>query len=102
MPLSLDFGNIFILIPLDISDIKVKEKSDINESKNFNADIQTYLAPEGEYKEFIVIGVNLNIIRNNSEEYLYNKNDLYLKFNNAGYNDITQMNYIYNYCILYL
>ena len=41
-----------------------------------------------EYKEFIIIGVNLNTARNDSEEYLYNKDDLYFKLNNVGYNNI--------------
>ncbi len=41
-----------------------------------------------EYKEFTVIRVNLNIIKNDSEEHLYNEDDLYLKPNNIGYNDI--------------
>ncbi len=43
---------------------------------------------EKEYKEFIVIRVNLNIVKNNGEEYPYNKDDLYLKFNNIRYNNI--------------
>ncbi len=41
-----------------------------------------------EYKEFIVIRVNLNIIRNNNEEYLYNEDNPYLESNNTGYNGI--------------
>ncbi len=47
-----------------------------------------YLAFEREYKEFIIIKVNFNIIKNNNEEYPYNKDDLYLKPNNTGYDDI--------------
>ena len=47
-----------------------------------------YLAFEEEYKEFIIIRVNLNIIKNNNKKYSYNKDDLYLEFNNAGYNNI--------------
>ncbi len=47
-----------------------------------------HLAPEGEYKEFTVIRVNLSIVRNNGEKYPYNKDDLYLKSNNVGYNNI--------------
>ncbi len=43
---------------------------------------------ERKYEEFIIIGINLNIARNNGEKYFYNKDDLYLKFNNIGYNDI--------------
>ncbi len=41
-----------------------------------------------EYKEFTVIKVNLNTVRNDGEEYPYNKDNLYLKPNNAGYNNI--------------
>ncbi len=37
--LSFDFGNVFISIPLDISDIEIEEDSDINELENFNVDI---------------------------------------------------------------
>ncbi len=47
-----------------------------------------YLAFEREYEEFTVIRVNLSTTRNNSEEYPYNEDDLYLEFNNARYNDI--------------
>ena len=47
-----------------------------------------YLTPERKYKEFTVIGVNLNTVRNNSEEHLYNEDDLYLEFNNTGHNNI--------------
>jgi len=46
------------------------------------------LVSKGEYKEFIVIGVNLNTVRNDGEEYLYDEDDLYLEFNNIGYNSI--------------
>ncbi len=41
-----------------------------------------------EYEEFTIIKVNLNIIKNNNEEYFYNKNDLYFKPNNIRYNNI--------------
>jgi len=41
-----------------------------------------------EYKEFIIIRINFNIVKNNNEEYLYNKDNLYFKFNNVRYNDI--------------
>ncbi len=88
MLLFFDFKNIFILISLDISDIEVKKDSNIDESENFNIDIWIYLVFEREYKEFIVIRINLNIVRNNSEKYLYNKDNLYLESNNVGYNDI--------------
>ncbi len=46
------------------------------------------MAFEGEYKEFIVIEVNLNIVKNNGEEHPYNEDDLYLKPNNVRYNNI--------------
>ncbi len=39
MLLPFDFGSVFISIFLDISDIETEEKSNINESKNFNIDI---------------------------------------------------------------
>jgi len=39
MLLSFDFGNVFISIPLDVSDIEAEEDSDINSLKNFNIDI---------------------------------------------------------------
>ncbi len=35
----INFKNIFVSIPLDISNIEAKEDSDIDESKNFNIDI---------------------------------------------------------------
>ena len=37
--LSFDFGNIFISILLDVSDIEAEEDSDIDESKISNVDI---------------------------------------------------------------
>ncbi len=40
------------------------------------------------YKEFIIIEVNLNIVKNNNKKYLYNKDDLYFKSNNIKYNNI--------------
>ncbi len=36
---SIDFKNVFILISLNVSDIELKEDSDIDELKNFNIDI---------------------------------------------------------------
>ena len=36
---SINFGNVFISIPLDISDIEAEEDSDINELKDFNTGI---------------------------------------------------------------
>ncbi len=100
--LFFDFENIFISISLDVSDIKVEKDSDINKSKNFNIDIQIYLVFEGKYEKFIIIEVNFNITKNDDEKYLYNEDDLYFESNNIGYNDIIQMNYIYNYYIFYL
>ncbi len=47
-----------------------------------------YLAPEGKYKEFTVIRVYFNIIRNNGKKYLYNEDNLYFKSNNIEYNNI--------------
>ncbi len=61
-----------------------------------------HLTFKREYNKFIVIKVNFSIVKNNGEEYLYNENNLYFEFNNAGYNGIIQMNYIYNYYIFYL
>ena len=86
--LFINFGNIFISIFLDILDIEAEEDLDTDESENFNVDIQIYLAFEREYKEFIVIRVNLNTVRNDDEEYLYNENDLYFEPNNIGYDNI--------------
>ncbi len=37
--LSIDFGNIFILISLNASDIELKEDSNIDKLKNFNINI---------------------------------------------------------------
>ncbi len=37
--LSFDLGNVFISIPLNVSDIEAEEDLDINKSKNFNIDI---------------------------------------------------------------
>ncbi len=39
MPLSFDFRNIFISIPLNISDIEIEKDLNINKLKNFNVDI---------------------------------------------------------------
>jgi len=47
-----------------------------------------YLAFEREHEEFIIIEVNLNIARNDGEEYLYNEDDLYLESNNVRYDSI--------------
>ncbi len=35
----IDFGNVFISISLNISDIELEEDSDINESEELNTDI---------------------------------------------------------------
>ncbi len=88
MLLSFDFKSVFISIPLDISNIEAEKDLDIDESKNFNVNIWIYLAFKEEYEEFTIIRVNFNIIKNNGEKYLYNKNDLYLESNNVGYNNI--------------
>ncbi len=47
-----------------------------------------YLTFEREYKEFIVIRVNLNITRRDNEEYPYDEDDLYLEFNNVEHYNI--------------
>ncbi len=86
--LSFNFKNTFISIPLNVFNIEAEEESDIDELENFNTDIWIYLTLERKHEKFIVIGVNLNIVRNDGKEYPYNENDLYLKLNNAGYNDI--------------
>ncbi len=39
MLFPINFGNIFILISLDILDIEIEEDSDINKSENFNVNI---------------------------------------------------------------
>ena len=54
------------------------------------------------HKEFTVIKVNLNTIKKDDEEHLYNKDDFYLEFNNVGHHNIIWINYIYDYYILYL
>ncbi len=47
-----------------------------------------YLAFKRKYEEFTIIRVNLNTVKNNGEKHPYNENDLYLKPNNIGYNNI--------------
>ncbi len=98
----INFGNTFVSISLDILNIEIEEDLDIDRLENFNVDIQIYLTFEEKYKEFTVIKVNLNIARKDDEKHPYNENDLYFEFNNVGYNDIIQMNYIYNYYVFYL
>jgi len=39
MPLSIDFGNTFILILLNISNIELKKDSNIDKLKNFNTNL---------------------------------------------------------------
>ncbi len=102
MPLPLNFKDTFVSIPLNILDIEVEEDLNIDKSKNFNIGIQTYLTSKRKHKEFTIIKVNLNIIKNDNKEHLYNEDDLYLKPNNTGHNDIIQINYIYNYYIFHL
>ncbi len=43
---------------------------------------------EKEYKEFIIIKVNLNIVKRDGEKYLYNEDDSYFKLNNIRYYNI--------------
>ena len=88
MLLFINIRNIFILIPLNISNIEPKEDLDTDELKNFNINVQIHLTFEKEYKEFIVIRVNLNTIKKDGEKHLYNKDDLYLESNNIRYNGI--------------
>ena len=98
----IDFGNVFISTPLNISDIEPEEDLDTDKSEEFNTDIQIYLTPEKEHKEFTVIDVNLNTAKNDDEEYLYEEDDPYFEPNNAGYHDIIQISCIYDYCIFHL
>ncbi len=88
MLLSFDSKNVFISIFLNVFDIKAKKDSNIDKLKNFNINIQIYLAFKKEYEEFIVIRINFSIVKNNNEEHFYNEDDLYLEPNNIGYNDI--------------
>ncbi len=60
------------------------------------------MAFEKEYKEFIMIGVNLNTIRNDGKKYLYDKDDPYLEFNNVKHHNIIWLSCIDNYYIFYL
>ena len=98
----IDFKNIFTLIPLNISIIEPEEDLNIDESEEFNIDVQIYLISEGEYKEFIVMDINLSIIRNDNEKHPYKKDDPYFEPNNVRYHSIIQINCIYNYYIFYL
>ncbi len=88
MLLSINFRKTFILIPLNISDIELKEDLNIDKSENFNVDIQMYLTFKKEYKEFIIIKVNFNIVKKDNKEYSYNEDNLYLEFNNVKYYNI--------------
>ncbi len=47
-----------------------------------------YLAFKRKYIEFIIIKVNFNIIKRDDKEHPYNKDDLYLEFNNIEYYNI--------------
>ena len=98
----IDFGNAFIPVFLNVLDIELEEDSDIDESEEFNAGVQIHLASAGEYKEFIVMDINLSTIRNDGEEHPYKEDDLYLELNNVGYYSIIQINCIYNYYAFYL
>ncbi len=46
----IDFGNIFISVSLNASDIEPEEDSDIDESEEFNTDVWIDLISEGEYE----------------------------------------------------
>ncbi len=85
---SIDFGDTFISVSLNIFDIEPEKDLNIDESENFNVNVQIYLVFEGEYKEFIVIRVNLNTTKRDNKEYPYNKDDFYLEPNNIGYHNI--------------
>ncbi len=98
----IDFGNVFTSIPLNVLNIELKENSDTDESEELNIDIWIYLTSKRKYKEFTVMGVNLNIARNDGEEYLYKEDDPYLEPNNVRHYSIIWMNCIYNYCIFHL
>ena len=102
MLFSFNFKSVFAIIYLDILNIELEEDLDIDELENFNVNIQIYLVFEKEYKEFTVIRVNFNIARRDNEEYSYNEDNLYFEFNNIGYYNIIQMNYIYNYYMVIL
>ncbi len=102
MIFPIDFGNVFILISLNILDIESEEETDINKLEEFNIGVQTYLALEREYEEFTMMGINLSTTKNDSEEHLYNEDNPYFEPNNAGYHSIIQISYIYNYCVFYL
>ncbi len=84
----IDFGNVFISVFLNISNIELKEDSDTDKLEEFNMDIWIYLASEGEYEEFTIIDVNLNITKNDDEEHLYEEDDPYLESNNIGHYNI--------------
>ncbi len=47
-----------------------------------------YLAFKREHEEFTMIDINLNIAKNDNEEYPYNKDDLYLEPNNIKHHNI--------------
>ncbi len=102
MLFSIDFGNVFILISLNVSNIELEEDLDIDESEEFNIGVQTYLIFKREYEEFTVMGVNLSTAKNNDEEYLHDEDDPYLEPNNIRHYDIVQINCIYDYCVFYL
>ncbi len=60
------------------------------------------MAFEKEHEEFIVIGVNLSIAKNDDEKHLYKEDDLYFEPNNVGYYGIVWISCIYDYYVLYL
>ncbi len=99
---SIDFRNVFTSIFLNILDIELEKETNIDESKEFNADVWIYLASEGKYKEFIVISINLSTAKNDKEKHSYNEDNPYFEFNNVKYYSIIWINYIYDYCIFHL
>ena len=88
MPFSISFENTFILISLNIPNIETEENLDIDKSKNFNINIQTYLTFKREYKEFTIIKINFNTAKRDNKEHPYNKDDLYFKLNNTEHYNI--------------
>ncbi len=85
---SIDFENAFTSIPLNTSNIELKEDSNTDESEEFNTDVWIYLTLEKEHKEFTIIDINLNTTKNNNEEYLYEEDDLYFEPNNVKHHSI--------------
>ncbi len=68
-----NFGNIFVIISLNILNIELIEDLNKDKLKNFNIRIQIYLMFKREYKEFIIIKINLNIIKRNNKNFFIKK-----------------------------